>query len=203
MSIQTFKSALSGGGVRPNQFRVILTFPNWVQLGALAAQKAIFLVTAASLPPSNLSNTPVMYRGRQIPYAGERSFSPWTVNVLNDTDFAIRNALEVWSQGINSNTDNRGRIKPSDYQVNAIVQQLDRNDSLLKQYEFIDVYPESVGEVALDFGNNDVLETFTTTFQYTYWTSNITSDAGVLGGTVAVAAPGMSNVLGNFPTTGF
>lgn len=199
MAIQNFKSALIGGGVRPNQFRVILTFPNWVPLGAAAVLKSGFLVTAASLPPSTISTTSVMYRGRNIPYAGERQFTPWSVNVLNDTDFVIRNALEAWQQGINSNTDNTGRIASNQYQVNAIVQQLDRNDNILKQYEMIDIYPSNVGEIALDFGNNDVIESFPVVFEYTYWTSNVTSQTGALG---LAAGVGFSNILGNLPTTG-
>ena len=195
MTIQDFKSMLTGNGSRPNQFRVIITFPNWVATGPLATLKAGFLVTSSNLPESTLGTVNVMYRGRNIPYAGDRIFSPWSVNVINDTDFVIRNALETWQQGINENTTNRGRIQANQYQANAIVQQLDRNDQILKQYEMIDIYPSEVSPIALDYGQNDVVENFACTFQYTYWTSNI---SGSIGATGYVAG----SILGNIPTTG-
>ena len=195
MTIQDFKSMLTGAGSRPNQFRVIITFPNWVPTGPLATLKGGFLVTASNLPESTLGTVDIRYRGRNIPYAGDRVFTPWTVSVLNDTDFVIRNALETWQQGINENTTNRGRIQANQYQANAIIQQLDRNDQILKQYEMIDVYPAAVDPIPLDFNNNDTVEVFNCTFQYTYWTSNITSGVGAAG----FAA---GSILGNIPTTG-
>ena len=195
MAIQDFKSALTGGGSRANQFRVILTFPNWVPTGPLATLKAGFLVTAAELPGSTIGTTTVTYRGRQIPYSGERSFAPWSVSVMNDTDFAIRNALETWQQGINQNETNRGRVAANQYQCNAIVQQLDRNDVVLKQYQMIDIWPQAIGNIQLNYGTNDVIEDFPVTFQYTYWTSDITSTVGIEG---AVGGA----ILGNIPTTG-
>lgn len=195
MAIQDFKSQLTGGGARPNQFRIILTFPNWVPTGPLATLKAGFLVNATALPGSNIGVTNVMYRGRNIPYSGERSFEPWTVNIMNDTDFAIRNALETWQQGINANTTNRGRTAANQYQANAIVQQLDRNDIVLKQYELIDIFPSNVSSISLAYGSNDVVEEFSCEFQYTYWTSDITSTTGITG---AIAG----SILGNIPTTG-
>ena len=195
MAIQDFKSVLAGAGARANQFRVILTFPNWVPTGPLATLQAGFLVTASSLPASTLSTTPVVYRGRTIPYAGERQFSPWSVNVLNDTNFVIRNALETWQQGINQNETNRGRVAANQYQCNAIVQQLDRNDVVLKQYQMIDIWPSNIGDIPLNYSQNDVIEEFPVVFEYSYWTSDITSTVGIEG---AIGGA----ILGNIPTTG-
>lgn len=195
MSINSFKSQLAGGGSRANQFRVILTFPNYVPTGPLATLKAGFLVTAAALPASTLGTTPVYYRGREVKYSGERRFAPWQVTVLNDTDFVIRNALEIWQQGISENATNKGRVVASQYQATAIVQQLDRNDNILKQYEFIDIYPSVIGDIPLDYSTNDVLETFPVTFDYSYWTADILSTVGAIGIGAGVLA-------GNIPTTG-
>ena len=47
----------------------------------------ISLVKAAEIPASNLGNIPVPYRGRVLPVAGDRTFDPWTVTIINDTDF--------------------------------------------------------------------------------------------------------------------
>ena len=45
---------------------------------------------------------PIPFRGRNIYVAGDRTFDdPWTTTFLNDTDFGLRNSLELWSNGIN------------------------------------------------------------------------------------------------------
>jgi hypothetical protein len=165
-SITEFKNRLTGGGVRPNQFRVFLTFPLWIGPGLLAARDAQFLCKGATLPGGTIGNTPVQFRGRQVNLAGERTFAPWSTTILADSNFNIRNALEFWQNGINSTSSNRGFINPSSYMADIIVQQLDRNDSVLKTYLLRDSYPTNLGEMALDFGTNDQVAEFTCEFTY-------------------------------------
>ena len=126
MRISDMKAALTGGGARNNQFQVQLAFPNYVGLGVVAGQRAQFLCNATSLPSSDIVDIPVAFRGRNLYVAGEREFQPWTVSILNDTTFGIRNALEQWSNGIQNLTTTDGRTTPTDYQVDLIVNQLDR-----------------------------------------------------------------------------
>lgn len=167
-TIQAFKSTMAGGGARPNQFRVHLTLPSFVPDNGVT-RDATFLISAASLPEQTLGVAGVQFRGRDVKWAGDRTTSPWTVNIYNDTDFNIRSALEYWSQGIVENFTNLGRTRADDYQVTATVEQLDRNDNVLKSYTFVDLWPIQVGEIALDFGSNDQIETFTCTFDYLYF----------------------------------
>ena len=87
-TISAFKSQLTQGGTRPNQFRVKLTFPGFVgAAGTVAAQSAEFLCRSSLLPASNLDDITTYYRGRPVHFAGERTFQPWSVTiykVLND-----------------------------------------------------------------------------------------------------------------------
>ena len=99
-NISDFKANLQGGGARANQFRVVLSFPSYVAGGIVVGQQAQFLCKSAQLPGSTVENVPVNYRGRVVNVAGERTFQPWSVTVLNDTNFSIRNALEQWQNGI-------------------------------------------------------------------------------------------------------
>ena len=70
------------------------------------SDKVPFLVKAAEIPASNLGNIPVPYRGRVLPVAGDRTFDPWTVTVINDALISIiRDAMEKWSNSINDITD--------------------------------------------------------------------------------------------------
>lgn len=192
-NISDFKSQLIGGGARANQFRVELAFPTYVAAGPIVGLKSQFLCKAAQLPASTIEDMPIQYRGRAVHFSGERTFSPWTITVYNDTDFAIRNAMEQWSNGIQNLNATTGRTNPRDYQVDLLVHQLDRNGATVKTYKFIDAYPTEVSAIALDFDTTNAIETFDITFTYNYWTSNTATNDG-FGVNVSVDTP-----IGSFP----
>ena len=195
-NISDFKAQMIGGGARANQFRVELAFPSYVSAGPLVGLKTQFLCKAAQLPASTVDNIPVQYRGRAVNIAGERTFAPWTISVYNDTDFAIRNAMEQWSNGVQNLTTTNGRTNPRDYQVDLLVHQLDRNGATVKTYKFVDAYPTEIGAIALDFDSVNTIETFDVTFTYNYWSSN-TATSGGIGVNVSIDTP-----IGSFPIGG-
>lgn len=168
-NLDTFKSALTNGGARPNQFQVILTFPQYVLSAAVAYPRSPFLVSVAELPGQTVNPAIVQYRGREVKFAGDRVFAPWTITVLNDSDFSIRNAMEQWMDGMDDYSEKFGRLTPSDYQADLTVQQLDRNGGVLKEYVLRDAMPVDLSPVALDFGANDQISTFTVTWQYQFF----------------------------------
>jgi len=193
-NLSDFKAQMIGGGARANQFRVDLSFPNFVTAGTLVGINAQFMCKAAQLPQSTIDNTPVFYRGRQVNFAGERTFAPWTVSVYNDTTFAVRNALERWSDGIMNHTATNGRTNPGDYQVDLLVTQLDRNGAAIKSYTFRDAYPTVISPIQLDYETNNVIEMFDIEWTYNYWTSNTTDGGSGFGVNVSVDTP-----IGTFP----
>ena len=193
-NISDFKAQLTGGGARANQFRVELTFPSYVTLGVVAGQQAQFLCKSAQLPASTVENFGVQYRGRAVNFAGERSFAPWSIQVYNDTNFNIRNAMEQWSNGIQNLTGTNGLTNPRDYQVDLQVHQLDRNGAIVKTYKFVDAYPTEIGTIELDYDTVNAIETFPVTFQYNYWTSNTATAGGGIGVNVSIDTP-----IGSFP----
>lgn len=172
-NVDQFKSKLVGGGARPNQFYVQLTFPPYVSIGAEAAASAPFLVTAASLPGSIVNPAVLMYRGREVKLAGERVYNPWTVNIINSNAFEMRSAFEQWSNAMNNYQDNSGEIHPFAYMTDLSVTQLDRNSRPLKQYVLRDAFPIDVSEVQLDFGANDQISQFSVTFSIQDMTTNM------------------------------
>ena len=188
-NIADFKAQLIGGGARPNQFRVDLTFPSYVTLGAIAGLQGQFLCKATTLPSSTIENIAMQYRGRQINLAGERTFEQWTVTIYNDTTFNIRNAFEIWSNGIQNNAATNGRTSPRDYQVDMACNQLDRNGATVKSYKFVDAYPIAIGAIGLDYETTNQIETFDVTFQYNYWTSDTSTSGSGFGVSVAVNTP--------------
>lgn len=166
-TISDFRAQLRQGGARSNQFTVELTFPVVAAAGQ-ATRAASFLCNATSLPAVTVGNIQLQYRGRPVNMAGEREFAPWSVTVINDGDFLIRNAFERWSDAIALFDSTEGLQNPIDYQVDLRVIQLDRNGSELKSYIFKDAYPVEIGTMALSYDNPNI-QTFDVSFQYNYY----------------------------------
>ena len=177
-TLEDFKSRLIGGGARPNLFECDIVFPTFAvpegdsELGVNEITR--FMCKAAQLPASNVAEIPVPFRGRVLKVAGDRTFDPWTITVVNDVDFRIRTAFEKWMNGINKHDDNSGLINPVDYQRQAKVKQLGRasnTDSIpvLKEYEFYGVFPTNVSEIEVSYDSSDIIEEFTVTLQVQWW----------------------------------
>ena len=175
-SITEFRSRMTGGGARSNLFEVNIQYPDLVGNGS-ATEDGEFLVKAAEIPAANLGNIPVPFRGRVLPVAGDRTFDPWTITVINDTDFSIRSKMEEWSNFINDIQTTQGEVNPENYQTNATVKQLGRAGDLsgggtipsLRQYNFVGIYPNAVSSIPLDYGATDQIEEFQVTFNYLFY----------------------------------
>ena len=171
-NVERFKSALTNGGARPNQFAVQLSFPTYVTSQSLAVARAPFLVSVAELPGQTVNPAIVQYRGREVKFVGDRVYAPWTITVLNDAEMSIRTAMEQWMNGMEDYANKFGRLQPSEYQRDMQVFQLDRNGNALKSYNIVNAFPVDLSPVALDFGANDQISTFTVTFQYQHFTTS-------------------------------
>ena len=187
-SITNFRDRLVGGGARPNMFEVNITLPEQIAPNGDISQDMRFLVKGAEIPAAVIGNIPVPFRGRVLPVAGDRTFNPWTVTVINDAQFNIRDAMEQWSNLINDLQFDVGDINPADYQTKAEVFQLSRQSQgsggqsagkggeiiqTLRTYNFEGIYPTEVSAIALDYGATDQIEEFTVTFNYLFWTSEL------------------------------
>jgi hypothetical protein len=168
-SIDEFKSNLIGGGARANQYRVIMTTPPAITTG-LDINRASFLCKATSLPGQTIGEVPVAFRGRTLYLAGDREFETWTTTVINDTDFMVRNAMERWMNGINDLDENTGLVNVSDYTAQITVEQLDRDNNILKQYILKNVWPTAVTAIELSYDTANEIETFDVTWRYTSFT---------------------------------
>ena len=168
-AIDDFKANLLGGGARANQFRVTITPPAGIAIG-LDVRRASFLVTASNLPAQTLGEITVPFRGRQIYIAGDRTFEEtWSTTFLNDTDFMVRNAMELWMNGINDLADGTGTSALADYQTDLQVEQLDRDDTILKTYIFRSAWPTTVAQIDLSSETADGIEDFEVTWRYQHF----------------------------------
>ena len=168
-NIDDFKANLIGGGARANQFRVTVTPPPGIAIG-LDVRRASFLVTASQLPASNLGEIAVPFRGRNIYVAGDRPApETWTTTFYNDTDFMIRNAMERWHNGINDFANNTGVVNSADFQTDLFVEQLDRDETILKTYIFRSAFPLTVAAIELSTAEATEIETFEVTWRYQHF----------------------------------
>ena len=168
-AIDDFKANLIGGGARANQFRVTITPPPGIAIG-LDVRRASFLVTASNLPQSALGEIAVPFRGRNIYVSGDRPApETWTTTFYNDTDFMVRNAMERWHNGINDFANNTGTVNSADYQTDLFVEQLDRDDTILKTYIFRAAYPLSIAAIDLSTDEATAIEEFEVQWRYQHF----------------------------------
>ena len=174
-TISNFKTAMAGGGARPNLFEVeITTLPGGI---AWDSSNFKFMCKAAQLPGQTIASIDVPFRGRTFKVAGDRTIDAWTVTIINDENFVYRNAFESWTELIANLDTNLGATLPDAYMRNARVYQLGRGsrtsstDStgsenvVLKEYEFIDIFPTSVSPIDLSYDSSNAIEEFTVEFQ--------------------------------------
>jgi len=177
-NVAEFRANMIGDGARPNLFQVSLTFPTIATNGVASSQKATFMAKTAQLPGSTINSFPLYYFGRELKFAGNRTFTDWTLQIINDEDFLIRNSLESWMNSINSHTTNvrnSAAVNPSNYSVDAEVTQYGKAGQELKKYKFVGLFPVDVAPIDLDWGSNDSIEEYAATFAFQYWESNTTS----------------------------
>jgi len=172
LGVDDFKAKLVGGGARPNLFKATINFPAYAEGDV---EITSFLCEAAQLPGSNVGLITVPFRGRQLKMAGDRTFDTWSPTIINDTDFKIRNSMERWMNGINAHSANTGLTSPTEYEADLIVEQLDKDETVLKTYNFRGCFPTAITPIDLSYGANDEIERFSVEFQVQYWESDTTS----------------------------
>lgn len=171
-----FRSELVFDGARPNLFEVSLQFPTFTNQGnaTLASKKLTFMANAAQLPGVTIGQIPLQYFGREVKIAGNRSFADWTLTIINDEDFLVRNAFERWMAGINSHTANLragNATNTFQYAVDMSVKQFSKQGgNPIKVYKFVGAWPTDVSPIDLAWGANDTVEEFTVTMAYQFFT---------------------------------
>lgn len=189
---QSFRSALQFDGARPNLFECKLSFPPFVTSGTRAGgadsldvnRQFSFFCRGADIPGSTMGMFPVYYQGREIKVAGNRTFPEWTVTIINDEDFKVRNGFELWSNAINghrTNVRNSSFPNSNEYGRDAHIIHLDKSGNALRSYKFIGLWPMDITAIGMDWGTNDVIEEYQVTFAYQWHESNVGDSDGTGG----------------------
>lgn len=187
--IDTFKSNISGRGsysfTRSNLFEISIEFPGKIGNSAATAakQQMEFLGRAAAVPSYTQGTVEVPFRGRTLKIAGDRTYEPFTVTIMNTQDHQLRNAFEKWASILQFETHNfatSAGLGGNGMGVfgKAEVSLLRRNKKdegedykIMRTYTMHNIWPSSVSAVDLDWGNNDAVQEFTVEFQVQYVTA--------------------------------
>ena len=166
LQIDSLKAKLSGGGARPNLFKATINFPNYAGGNT---DLTSFLCKAAQMPSSVVGQIDVPFRGRQLKVAGDRTFENWTITVINEDGFEVRNSFERWQNGINEHRNGTGILNPADYQADLIIDQLNRQEEVIKTIVLRGAFPVNVAGIDLSYDTTDTIEEYTVEFAYQYW----------------------------------
>lgn len=166
LQIDSLKAKLSGGGARPNLFKATINFPNYAGGNT---DLTSFLCKAAQMPSSVVGQIDVPFRGRQLKVAGDRTFENWTITVINEDGFEVRNSFERWQNGINEHRNGTGILNPADYQADLIIEQLNRQNEVIKTITLRGAFPVNVAGIDLSYDTTDTIEEYTVEFAYQYW----------------------------------
>ena len=172
LGVDDFKSKLTGGGARANLFKATVKFPSYVATSDV--ELTSFLCKGVQIPSSVIAPITIPFRGRQLQMAGDRTFEPLTLTVINDASFVVRNAFESWANGINNFAENTGLSNMNDYICDVVVEQLNKAGETTKKYDFRGCWPSNISTIDLNYDTENTIEEFTVELQVQYWESNTT-----------------------------
>lgn len=175
-NVNEFRQQITGDGARPNLFEVRMNVPGFAKSQGRVDEKFRFMCNTAQLPGTTIGVAPVFYFGREVKLAGNRTYPEWTVNVINDEDFVIRNSMERWIGNINDPVQNIrnpvASIVDGGYGVDASVIQYGKGGFRIKEYNFKGMFPIDISPIEVSWSANDQIEEFSITFAFQYWTAN-------------------------------
>jgi hypothetical protein len=161
------QNGLKYGGARPTQFEVSLYAPAITNnFGRLR-----FFATAASLPEFTVHPATCAYFGAVLKYSGERLYGDWSIQLLNDEDFAMRTIFEKWSNMMNTLISNRQdpSLYGVGYKQHAEVTQYGKDGRILMQYALRNIWPMRVSDIPLSWEAATQIERFEVNFALDYF----------------------------------
>ena len=190
-NISEFREQFRGDGARPNLFYVTINDKSPFWGGSKGFQ---FFCRASQIPGMTQGVVPVNYMGRQVKFAGNKTYADWTVTMLNDENYAHRAQFENWLNAINGAETNvrGGGSEPHSlsYVSNIVVNQLSKmgdqgqpGAQYVRSYTLASAFPTDISPITLDWGDNDTIEEYTVTFSFDFFTAK-NGPAATTGGQV-------------------
>ena len=121
------------------------------------------------IPPLTITPIERQYLGRTVKIPGEMTFGDLSTDIINTESFQVRNEIEKWMDLINGHMNNRGFSDSSSMYGQAEIKQVQKDGSQNAFFSFVDIWPTTVGEIALSYDTANDMETFNVTWAYNYY----------------------------------
>ena len=175
-NISKFKGALSGGGARPSLFKFTVTG------SPVTLTNLEYFCQVSALPPLTVTPIEKMYYGRTVKIPGDIVFGDLNTTIYQTEDGNERFNLESWMDQINGHVDNVSSLEGETTNfmgkysgVGTLFQYAKDGTTTLSEVEFIDMWPQSVTEIALSYDTASDLEQFDVTWSYNHYNVTVGS----------------------------
>ncbi len=163
MSIQDFYAAAQAQEfARDFQFRVRTLGP--------FVENDLLYVRTTTLPGTEITNQTVPFMGLDFNVPGSRKYTgsnAWELSFWCDEGLNIRNKAENWIKEIFDDETATGKYGVPTEQ--ASMDLLGKDLEAIRQYNFVGIYPVSIGPINYDLQGDGKPLDFPITFAYQYW----------------------------------
>ena len=172
--LSTFQSALQYGGARPSLFEFKITA---APTDDMTKANIHLYCNVSEIPPLTLTPIERQYFGRTVKIPGDLVFADLTTTIINTEKYNVRNEIEKWMEVIN-NTETNKSASDADFGTGtAQLKHYQKNGTVTMIYQFNDIWPTALSEIALSYDTASDIEQFDVTWAYNYYET-------VLGGGV-------------------
>ena len=175
-NVSKLKTALAKGGARPSLFKFTVT-------GAPTTLTNMeYFCQVSALPPLTVTPIEKMYFGRTVKIPGDIVFGDLTTTIYQTEDGTERFNLESWMDQINGHVENVSSLEDSTSNfmgkysaTGKLFQYAKDGTTTLSEVEFVDMWPQTVAEIALSYDTASDLEQFDVTWAYNHYSVKIGS----------------------------
>ena len=166
--LTSFTSALEYGGARPSLFEfTVSAAPSGVDA---TLSKVHLYCNVSEIPPLTLTPIERQYFGRTVKIPGDLVFADLTTTIINTEKYNVRNELEKWMEVINGTISNTGEADVNFGTGTAKLIHYQKDGTGTMTYEFVDIWPTAISEIALSYDTASDIEQFDVTWAYNYYT---------------------------------
>ena len=169
-NVSKLKGALADGGARPSLFKFTVTG------SPVTLTNLEYFCQVSALPPLTVTPIEKMYYGRTVKIPGDIVFGDLTTTIYQTEDGNERFNLESWMDKINGHVDNVSSLEDETTNfmgkysgVGTLFQYAKDGTTTLSEVEFVDMWPQSVTEIALSYDTASDLEQFDVTWSYNHY----------------------------------
>ena len=178
-NISKLKGALKKGGARPSLFEFTVS-------GGAAGQdypEMKYFCQVSALPPLTVTPIEKVYFGRTVKIPGDIVFGDLTTTIYQTEKGDERFNIESWMDKINSHVYNKSSLETATgnfmgkYSSTGTLKQYNKagDTAPLSTVDFVDMWPQTVAEIALSYDTASDLEQFDVTWAYNHYTVKIGS----------------------------